>query len=176
MLTVTCFHVFQEKSRITVTGRDVAGNSPVRTSSQGITGSTRATGPFSAKNATGPSPGQTILRCTWNGIYRTGRWTSKPSVAFEQKSTKLELHDILCCPQDQGWDRFFFFFGSCFSPFVIVVFQNAGDSVNFLANWDVTGMCIYLLTTKLGRAECQTQILEIYYEYQGYMETLVCMY
>lgn len=109
MLTVTCFHVSQEKSRITVTGRDVAGNSPVRTSSQGITGSTRATGPFSAKNATGPSPGQTILRCTWNGIYRTGRWTSKPSVAFEQKSTKLELHDILCCPQDQGWDRFFFF-------------------------------------------------------------------
>lgn len=102
------FLCVQEKSPITVTGRDVAGNSPVRMSSRGIIGSTRATGPFSAKNATGPSPGPTISRCTWNGIYRTGEWTSEPSVAFEQKSTKLELRDNLCCPQDQGWEGYFF--------------------------------------------------------------------
>lgn len=67
------FSCVQEKSRITVTGRDVAGNSPVRMSSRGIIGSTRACGRFSAKNATGPSPGPTILRCTWNGICETGR-------------------------------------------------------------------------------------------------------
>lgn len=115
-----------------MTGRDVAGSSPVRTSSRGITGSTRDIGHFSAKNATEPSLGPTTLHCTWNGIYNQNwktpdKVTSEPRVAFEQESTKL--HDKLCCPQHQGWDLSFFV--SFFSLFVIV-FQHAGGPVRFL--------------------------------------------
>lgn len=102
-----------------MTGRDVAGSSPVRTSSRGITGSTRDIGHFSAKNATEPSLGLTTLHCTWNGIYNQNwktpnKVTSEPRVAFEQESTKL--HDKLCCPQHQGGDLSFFFV--CFFPFL----------------------------------------------------------
>lgn len=48
------------KSLTTATGRAVVGSLHVLTSSHATTGSTQATGRFSARNATGPSRGQII--------------------------------------------------------------------------------------------------------------------
>lgn len=159
----------QEKSRITVTGRDVAGSSPVRTSSRGITGSTRAIGRSSARNATEPSPGPTTSRCTWNDIYNQDwktpkkwryQWTSEPHVAFEQESVKPELRVL---PQHQSRD---FSCASClFFPLFDVVFQHAGDSLSVSCTlgqyWNV-----HLLTDKTWRCQVPNTRLEIY-EYQG---------
>lgn len=67
------------KSLTTATGRAVVGSLHVLTSSHATTGSTQATGHFSARNATGPSRGQIISLSIWRDTYET-RWRNEAAI------------------------------------------------------------------------------------------------